>query len=275
MTLHWTKEDTPRWDAEKQRLFGPAELAAVGLQAPEPGTAIADEWWRVTDDVGSTVGCGWLDTEWGDAQITFFVAPSCRQAGIGEYIVGRLEAEAADRGVNYIYNVIPDSHPDPGWMKRWLAKRGFVPGTGDLRRQVAYEDALAPRDRLRHRGSAAEAPAAALSLALGSSPDTSLTRVHSITASADHFACRATSERPVWAVANRYIAVGTTMATSVPDVFTSGDITEYHGKVRLISVGFGEAAIAVNNAAGLIRPDEQLFLGHSSDAPPPTVTAAA
>lgn len=190
MTLHWTKEDTPRWDAEKQRLFGPAELAAVGLQAPEPGTAIADEWWRVTDDVGSTVGCGWLDTEWGDAQITFFVAPSCRQAGIGEYIVGRLEAEAADRGVNYIYNVIPDSHPDPDWMKRWLAKRGFVPGTGDLRRQVAHEDALAPRDRLRHRGSAARAPATALSLALGPSPDTSLTRVHSITASADHFACR-------------------------------------------------------------------------------------
>jgi hypothetical protein len=25
-------------------------------------------------------------------------------------------------------------------MKRWLAKRGFVPGTGDLRRQVTHPD---------------------------------------------------------------------------------------------------------------------------------------
>ena len=28
--LHWTKEDTPRRDAAKQRLFGPEELAATG-----------------------------------------------------------------------------------------------------------------------------------------------------------------------------------------------------------------------------------------------------
>jgi thioredoxin reductase (NADPH) len=62
--------------------------------------------------------------------------------------------------------------------------------------------------------------------------------------------------------------VGTTMATSVPGVFTSGDI-DYPGKVRLISVGFGEAAIAVKNAAVLIRRAEELFLAHSSDAPLP------
>ena len=30
MVWHWTKEDTPRWDAAKQRLFGPGELTAVG-----------------------------------------------------------------------------------------------------------------------------------------------------------------------------------------------------------------------------------------------------
>jgi hypothetical protein len=36
MTLTWTKEDSPRWDAGKQHLFGPAELAAVGLTPPEP-----------------------------------------------------------------------------------------------------------------------------------------------------------------------------------------------------------------------------------------------
>jgi ferredoxin/flavodoxin---NADP+ reductase len=68
--------------------------------------------------------------------------------------------------------------------------------------------------------------------------------------------------------ANRYLAVDTTMATSLPGVFAAGDITDYQGKVRLISVGFGEAATAVNNAAVLIRPGEQVFPGHSSDAVP-------
>jgi thioredoxin reductase (NADPH) len=72
-------------------------------------------------------------------------------------------------------------------------------------------------------------------------------------------------------VANRYLPVDTTMSTNVPGVFAAGDITDYRGKVRLISVGFGEAATAVNNAAILIRPDEALFPGHSSDAAPALV----
>ena len=37
-------------------------------------------------------------------------------------------------------------------------------------------------------------------------------------------------------------------------VFAAGDITEYPGKVRLIAVGFGEAATAVNNATVAIDP---------------------
>jgi thioredoxin reductase (NADPH) len=72
-------------------------------------------------------------------------------------------------------------------------------------------------------------------------------------------------------VGNRYLPVDTTMSTNVPGVFAAGDITDYRGKVRLISVGFGEAATAVNNAAVLINPDEQLFPGHSSDALPALV----
>jgi thioredoxin reductase len=71
--------------------------------------------------------------------------------------------------------------------------------------------------------------------------------------------------------ANRYVAVDTSMATTVPGVFAAGDITHYRGKVRLISVGFGEAATAVNNAAVLIHPDEQVFPGHSSDAVPAAI----
>jgi hypothetical protein len=50
MALHWVKEEPPRWDADKQRLFGREELAATGYEPPSPGSVIADEWWRVTDD---------------------------------------------------------------------------------------------------------------------------------------------------------------------------------------------------------------------------------
>ena len=63
----------------------------------------------------------------------------------------------------------------------------------------------------------------------------------------------------------RQIAVDTTMATNLPRVFAAGDITDYPGKVKLISVGFGEAATAVNNAATTIDPHAQLFPGHSSN----------
>jgi ferredoxin/flavodoxin---NADP+ reductase len=63
----------------------------------------------------------------------------------------------------------------------------------------------------------------------------------------------------------RHILVDTTMATNLPRVFAAGDITDYEGKVRLISVGFGEAATAVNNSATVIDPSLKLFPGHSSD----------
>lgn len=136
MTLHWTKEDIPHWDADKQRLFGSDELAAVGFRQPTPGAAIADEWWRVTDDHGIVVGYGWLDSEWGDAQISLLVDRARRGVGIGNFILDRLEDEAAERGLNYIYNVVPHTHPDAARITRWLTERGFTHGTGDLRRHV-------------------------------------------------------------------------------------------------------------------------------------------
>ena len=63
----------------------------------------------------------------------------------------------------------------------------------------------------------------------------------------------------------RRIVVDTTMATSLDRVYAAGDITEYPGKVRLIAVGFGEAATAVNNAVAALDPEAPLFPGHSSD----------
>ena len=63
----------------------------------------------------------------------------------------------------------------------------------------------------------------------------------------------------------RHIVVDTAMHTNLPRVFAAGDIADYDGKVRLISVGFGEAATAVNNAAIVVDPAAKLFPGHSSD----------
>jgi thioredoxin reductase (NADPH) len=63
----------------------------------------------------------------------------------------------------------------------------------------------------------------------------------------------------------RHIVVDSTMLTNRPRIFAAGDIAEYPGKVRLIAVGFGEAATAVNNAAIVIDPSAHLFPGHSSD----------
>lgn len=65
----------------------------------------------------------------------------------------------------------------------------------------------------------------------------------------------------------RHIPVDSTMRTSVPGIFAAGDINDYPGKVRLIAVGFGEAATAVNNAAHHIDPEQPVFPGHSTDAP--------
>jgi thioredoxin reductase len=66
-------------------------------------------------------------------------------------------------------------------------------------------------------------------------------------------------------VQKRHVVVDSTTRTNLPRVFAAGDITEYPGKVRLIAVGFGEAATAVNNAAVAINPDAHLFPGHSSE----------
>jgi len=66
------------------------------------------------------------------------------------------------------------------------------------------------------------------------------------------------------AIDGRNVIVDTTMQTNLEGVFAAGDITDYPGKVRLISVGFGEAATAVNNAAHFIDPTAKVFPGHSS-----------
>jgi len=64
---------------------------------------------------------------------------------------------------------------------------------------------------------------------------------------------------------NGSIRVDSRMQTSVPGIFAAGDITTYPGKLKLITVGFGEAPTAVNNAKVYIDPDAKLSPGHSSN----------
>jgi ferredoxin/flavodoxin---NADP+ reductase len=63
----------------------------------------------------------------------------------------------------------------------------------------------------------------------------------------------------------RQIIVDSTMTTSMPGVFAVGDVTAYPGKVRIMAVGFGEAATAVNNLAVQLHPEQSVFPGHSTD----------
>ncbi|MEU7748888.1 NAD(P)/FAD-dependent oxidoreductase [Nonomuraea sp. NPDC049158] len=68
---------------------------------------------------------------------------------------------------------------------------------------------------------------------------------------------------------NRHLVVDSAMRTNVPGIFAAGDIADYDGKIRLIAVGFGEVATAINNAAVRLDPAAQLFPGHSTDNPAP------
>ena len=64
---------------------------------------------------------------------------------------------------------------------------------------------------------------------------------------------------------NRHLVVDSAMRTNLSGVFAAGDVNDYDGKVRLIAVGFGEVATAVNNAAVHLDPAAHLFPGHSTD----------
>lgn len=61
------------------------------------------------------------------------------------------------------------------------------------------------------------------------------------------------------------VLVDSRMETNISGIFAAGDITTYSGKIKLIAVGFGEAATAVNNAMTYIDPAAKLSPGHSSN----------
>ena len=61
------------------------------------------------------------------------------------------------------------------------------------------------------------------------------------------------------------IVVNSQMETGRPGVYAAGDVTTYPGKLKLIALGFSEAAIAVNQAVHWMYPDKKVAPGHSSN----------
>jgi thioredoxin reductase (NADPH) len=66
-------------------------------------------------------------------------------------------------------------------------------------------------------------------------------------------------------IVNDEITVTSTMETGRAGIYAAGDITNYPGKLKLIATGFGEAAVAVNQAVHWIYPDKKVNPGHSSN----------
>lgn len=61
------------------------------------------------------------------------------------------------------------------------------------------------------------------------------------------------------------IKVDSRMRTNIEGVYAAGDIVTYDGKLKLISTGCGEVAIAVNNAKNYIDPRAKISPGHSTE----------
>ena len=67
------------------------------------------------------------------------------------------------------------------------------------------------------------------------------------------------------AIEKNAIAVDSHMRTNIDGVYAAGDIVIYDGKLKLIATGFGEVAVAVNNAKNYIDPRAKISPGHSTD----------
>ena len=61
------------------------------------------------------------------------------------------------------------------------------------------------------------------------------------------------------------IVVNSQMETGRPGIYAAGDVTTYPGTLKLIALGFSEAAIAVNQAVHWMYPDKKVAPGHSSN----------
>jgi N-acetylglutamate synthase-like GNAT family acetyltransferase len=129
--LRWVKDDDPRWDADRERVFATVPDGVFRTEARAPGARLSSDWWRVEQD-GRVIGYGWLDDVWGDAEILLAVEEGARGSGAGAFALACIEEEAAQRGLNYVLNVVRDTHPRRDAVTRWFREHGFT-GTEDGR----------------------------------------------------------------------------------------------------------------------------------------------
>jgi N-acetylglutamate synthase-like GNAT family acetyltransferase len=145
MGLRWLHETPPYWDADKARIVGEADPAVFGhaLSGHALGDLLPNDWWRVEKD-GRVVGYGWMDVNWGDAEILLAVAPEARKQGVGTFILDRLEDEARTRGLNYLHNVLRSTHPAHDEVDAWLRQRSFTTADdGRLHRAIVRRRSVA------------------------------------------------------------------------------------------------------------------------------------
>ena len=127
MSLQWIHEERPTWDADKRRIVGgaPAGVFDRRLVSLPEGADLPGDWFRVEED-GRTVGYGWMDVEFGEAEVLLAVDPEHLGRGVGAFIVERLKEEARKRGLNYVTNIVRPTHPDRERVTRFLERQGFV-----------------------------------------------------------------------------------------------------------------------------------------------------
>lgn len=123
--LTWVEDEDPRWDTDRERVFATVPEGVFRAEARTPGERLSGDWWRVVDGE-RVVGYGWLDDVWGDAEILLAVEAGARGAGAGAFALARLEEEAAARGLNYVVNVVRDTHPERDAVAGWFRAHGFT-----------------------------------------------------------------------------------------------------------------------------------------------------
>jgi N-acetylglutamate synthase-like GNAT family acetyltransferase len=125
--LQWIHESVAHWDADKARIVGgaPAGSLPISVSDHAEGDVLPDDWWRVEHE-GRCVGYGRMDVTWGDAEILLVVEPEAQHRGVGSFILEKLEQEARNRGLNYLYNQVQPEHPAEAEITSWLRNRAFT-----------------------------------------------------------------------------------------------------------------------------------------------------
>lgn len=137
MSLTWHR-DIPVWDANKRRIVGGTAAGVLDSRYSDlqEGTTVPCSWFRVERE-GTVVGYGWVDVNWGDAEILLATDSAAEEAGVGTFILNNLDEEARRMGLAYTYNTVRSTHPEGEKVSNWLQKRGFEKNPdGRLTRRV-------------------------------------------------------------------------------------------------------------------------------------------